>query len=229
MNRLIGLLSVGIILSAIFGYVLTKESESEASSGDLEFESTSRINTDIQRQEVLNSASSEQNTNLLINLNQQLQKLTEQNKQFEKEIAAIKNTLQNSQSSQQQNAIQNIEPETETNPELVFEQHFLNESIDENWSLTAEDHFRRSLEQLSNNINDLQVNDIACSTSLCRLEYKLGSEENIQTSIQHIGNQLDWDSKSFSEYSIDDNGQVTIKGFYMREGYDYPTQLVGAN
>lgn len=226
------LASITLILTIIVILAFTQmSSNKKVKMQDHVLDSSQALNETITHQLSIDNAQALKHIqSLLSKTAYKVDEMSKGNRDFHDNINDLQRRLNKVEDSNSNDAEEIVSTDSSLvdNPTMTMENLFLNEKVDSDWSASAEWQFLDSLDQLSNDISDLKISDVLCSSSICRLEYQLGSKTDIQSSIEFIGHNLSWESKSYSEYTTNELGEVTIKSFYLREGFDFPEGVSNA-
>ncbi|WP_086931995.1 hypothetical protein [Agarilytica rhodophyticola] len=107
----------------------------------------------------------------------------------------------------------------------VFDSVYIDEVVDESWAYTAETSLMEAVSIAMDSTEGMTLHSLECLSSLCKIDYKLNSEGQFTAAMETINHKMGWGSKSYSEYDVSENGEVSVVGFFMREGYDYPHKM----
>ncbi len=110
-------------------------------------------------------------------------------------------------------------------PITIFDDVYLSETRDGDWSYAAETMLNQALNAIQTIDSSAGPQLVECLTTLCKVAYTLAAEEQFEDTLDLLSHSLSWETRAYAEYSVNDDGQVHVVSYYMRENYDYPVAL----
>ena len=162
-----------------------------------------------------------ENKKLLMQLSVSIESLMLEHQKINGEMDKLKKELK-SQASADEVEVTQDKLAQDTDYVSLFNESFDAEPLDSEWASGAEAMFENLIDSMRESFDDIQVNEISCQSSMCKVSYITLSEENAEDSLNKITNSMSWDSKGYSELKVKSSGEVVVESFYMREGTDYP-------
>lgn len=94
------------------------------------------------------------------------------------------------------------------------------ERADPRWSERAANQIRATI--MDGGFTGLALENVTCQTTLCRLEVEHRNSMALDQFIGEFFARLSWDTNSYSQTTVHDDGSATLVLYVGRQGYELP-------
>jgi uncharacterized surface anchored protein len=117
-----------------------------------------------------------------------------------------------------------VSPEAERMAEAtqvaLLDRQVSTEQIDPRWSKPASDQIRTAI--ADGGFTESTLNNVACQATLCRLEVEHRNSMVLDQFLGEFFARLGWDTNSYSQTTLHEDGSVNLVLYVSREHHDLP-------
>lgn len=117
-----------------------------------------------------------------------------------------------------------ISPEAERMAEVtqvaLLDRQVSSEQTDPHWSKPASDQIRTAI--ADGGFTESTLNNVACQATLCRLEVEHRNSMVLDQFLGEFFARLGWDTNSYSQTTLHEDGSVNLVLYVSREHHDLP-------